>query len=73
VKITRESARAKKQLHRNITPLHEGRLLRSKLTRIDDSTVAYSFEHSASEHYSSKFTIEFKRDDLLRLLETMEG
>lgn len=73
MKMTRESARAKKQLHRNITPLHEGRLLRTRLARVDENTASYTFEHSASEHYASKFTIEFKRDDLMRLLETMEG
>jgi hypothetical protein len=73
VKVTRESLRAKKEMHRNITDLHDGRLLRSGLERVDDNTVRYTFAHKANDNWGSKYIIEVKRDDLLRCLETMEG
>ena len=71
MKLIRESARAKRALHRNATTLHEGRLLRSKLERVDDNTARYTFVHEASENFSSKFVLELSRDDLARALETM--
>lgn len=73
MKITRESLRAKKEMHRNITDLHDGRMLRGGFERVNADTVRYVFAHKANENWGSKYTVEFKRDDLLRCLEAMEG
>lgn len=69
MKLTRESLRAKKALHKNTTVLHDGNLRRVRTAFNGDGSVTYTFEHKVNDAYGSLYRLTLTREDMRRMVQ----
>lgn len=68
MRLTRESLRAKKALHKHTVALHEGALPKRSIVRNPDGSVSYRFAHTTNENYGSAYELTLTRADLAKLV-----
>jgi hypothetical protein len=71
MQLVRESARAKKALHRNTTILHGGTIRAAAVKLEDNGNVSYTFTHNVNDTYGSRYTLELSSTDLTRLVNAL--
>lgn len=69
MKLTRESLRAKKALHKNTVALHDGQLRRVRMSKDGDGSVTYTFDHKINDSYGSLYRLTLTQEDLRRLVQ----
>ena len=68
MKLTRESLRAKKALHKHTVSLHDGALAKRNIAHNPDGSVSYRFAHATNENYGSAYELTLTRADIAKIV-----